>query len=70
MDKWKYIKHSLTLCFGTDEAGCWVAKGAQDGANSQTQVLVTRVERHGGKAKVRQLRGFLRADLHMGNLSG
>lgn len=60
----------LTLCFGTDQAGSRVSEGAQDGSDGQTQVLVTRIQRHRGEAKVRQLGGFLRSDLHMRDLKG
>lgn len=58
----------LTLSFGADEAGRRVAEGAQDGSDGQAQVLVARVERHRGEAEVRQLRGFLRTDLHVRDL--
>lgn len=61
---------TLTLCFATDQAGCRVAEGAQDGADGQAQVLVTRVERHRGKAEIRQLGRFLRTDLHVRDLRG
>lgn len=64
------ITTTLTLCFATDQAGCRVAKGAQDGADGQAQVLVTRVERHRGKAEVRQLGRFLGTDLHVRDLRG
>lgn len=60
--------HGLTLCFGTDEAGCWVAKRAQDGADGQAEVLVARVESDRGEAKVGQLRGFFRTNFHMRDL--
>lgn len=60
----------LTLCFGADEAGRRVAEGAQDGSDGQAQVLVARVQGHRGKAKVRQLWGFLWTDLHMRDLKG
>lgn len=63
-----FTDSSLTLCFGTDEAGRRVAKGAQDGSDGQAHVLVTRVKSHRGEAEVRQLRGFLRTDLHMRDL--
>lgn len=64
------ITTTLTLCFATDQAGCRVAEGAQDGADGQAQVLVTRVEGHRGKAEVRQLGRFLGADLHVRDLRG
>lgn len=61
--------HGLTLCFGTDEAGCWVAKRAQDGADGQAEVLVAREEGDRGEAKVGQLGGFFGTNLHMRDLS-
>lgn len=61
-------KRGLTLRFGTDEARRRVAEGAQDGPDGQAQVLVARVQCHRGEAEVRQLWGFLRADLHVGDL--
>lgn len=64
------ITTTLTLCFGTDQAGCRVAEGVQDGADSQAQVLVTRVERHRGETEIRQLGRFLRTDLHVRDLRG
>lgn len=59
---------TLTLGFGTDEAGGRVAEGAQDGADGEAQVLVARVQSHRGEAEIRQLRGFLRTDLHVRDL--
>ena len=59
---------TLTLGFGADEAGRRVAEGAQDGADGEAQVLVTRVQSHRGEAEVGQLRGFLRTDLHVRDL--
>ncbi len=58
----------LTLCFGTDKAGRRVAEGAQDGSDGQAQILITRIKCHWGEAQVRQLRGFLRTDLHVRDL--
>lgn len=63
-----YTLCRLTLGFGTDETRRRVSEGAQDGSDGQTQVLVTRVERHRGEAKVRQLGGLLRTDLHVRDL--
>ena len=60
--------YTLTFCLGAYEAGGGVAERAEDGPNSQTQVLVAGVETDRGEAEVWEFGRLLRAHLHMRDL--